>query len=182
MRLAGAYDRGEAALARLATPIVKYWLTRRVPGHAAETLECLGGNGYVEESGMPRLFRQSPLNSIWEGSGNVICLDVLRAIRRDHEGVGAFFEELDAAAGVDARFDEASGELRESVDGLDEGAARRFVESAAVLFQASLLIRNAPEAVADLFVRARVADPGLAYGSVVGRVPLDPILDRVLPV
>ncbi|HLA67157.1 MAG TPA: acyl-CoA dehydrogenase family protein [Acidimicrobiia bacterium] len=182
MRVAGAYDRGEDAFARLATPIVKYWLTKRVPGHAAEALECIGGTGYVEESGMPRLFRQSPLNGIWEGSGNVICLDVLRAVRRDPTAVEAFFAEVALASGSDARFDGAARDLRAAVDDLDESGARRFVERAAVLLQASLLLRNAPEPVADLFVRARITDPGVAYGSVLGPVPLDAVLDRALPV
>ena len=182
MRLAGAYDRGEASFARLATPIVKYWLTKRTPGHAAEALECLGGNGFVEDSGMPRLFRQSPLNAIWEGSGNVICLDVLRAIRRDPEGVEAFFHELDSAVGVDDRFDAAVGGLRDTIDDVDESTARRFVERGAVLLEASLLLKHAPAAVAEFFVRARVADRGAQYGSVVGQVPFDLLLDRALPV
>jgi putative acyl-CoA dehydrogenase len=182
MRLAGAYDRNETGLARFATPIVKYWLTKRTPGHAAEALECIGGNGYVEESGMPRLFRQSPLNGIWEGSGNVICLDVLRAMRRDPDGVDAFFAELEAAVGADVRYDAALAELHSAAGLVEEGTARRFVERAAVVFQAALLLRHAPAAVAEFFVRARVVEPGVAYGAVTGAVPLDALLDRVLPV
>ncbi len=176
MRLAGAYDRDEEALARLATPIVKYWLTKRTPGHAAEALECLGGSGYVEESGMPRLFRQSPLNGIWEGSGNVICLDVLRAVGRDPAAVEAFLAEVRAATGADARFDAAAAELAGSFIGAGEDSARRIVERAAVLLEASLMLRFASSEAADLFVTARVADPGFAYGAVssgdrtVGRV------------
>jgi len=182
MRLAGAYDRGESDFARLATPIVKYWLTKRSPGHAAEALECIGGNGFVEESGMPRLFRQSPLNGIWEGSGNVICLDVMRAAARSPEAVAAFMAELDAATGADLRYDAAVGSVREAFDELDEPGARRTVERAAIALQASLLIRFAPPEVADAFIGARIADPGLAYGAQSVEVAIDPILERVLPV
>jgi putative acyl-CoA dehydrogenase len=181
MRLAGAYDRGESDFARLATPIVKYWLTKRSPGHAAEALECLGGNGFVEESEMPRLFRQSPLNGIWEGSGNVICLDVMRAAARSPEAVAAFMAELDAATGVDRRYDAAVGPVRQSFDELDEQGARRMVERAAIALQASLLIRFAPPEVSDAFIGSRIADPGLAYGAQSVAVAIDPILERVLP-
>lgn len=167
MRLAGAYDRGEEDFARLATPIVKFWLTKRSPGHAAETLECLGGSGYVEDSGMPRLFRQSPLNGIWEGSGNVICLDVLRAMGRHPEAVAAFFAELDEARGADARFDAAVDDLQADLPGTDEDGARRTTERAAVLLQASLMLRHASADAADLFVAGRIADPGTTYGSVI---------------
>lgn len=180
MRLAGAYDRGETEFARMATPIVKYWLTKRSPGHAAEALECLGGSGYVEESGLPRLFRQSPLNSIWEGSGNVISLDVLRASGRS-EAVDAFFEELALAGGADPRFDDALAGLRSRIGSVEEGSARRFVEEAALVLQASLLLRHAPHPVADIFLRARLADPGAVYGSLPDGVRLDPLLDRLLP-
>ena len=111
LRLAAAYDRGgtegteggaapgESAFRRLATAVAKYWVCKRQPGLVAEALECLGGNGYVEDSGMPRLFRESPLNGIWEGSGNVICLDVLRAMQREPEAVDAFRAELAARGG-----------------------------------------------------------------------------------
>jgi putative acyl-CoA dehydrogenase len=181
MRLAGAYDRDETDFARLATPIVKYWLTKRVPGHAAEALECLGGNGFVEESGMPRLFRQSPLNGIWEGSGNVICLDVLRAARRSPEAVEAFFAELDAASGADLRYDAAVDALRESFVELDESGARRLAERAAITLEASLLLRHAPAPVADAFIGSRIADPSLVYGAQAVEVAVDPVLERVLP-
>ena len=181
MRLAGAYDRSEVDFARLATPIVKYWLTKRSPGHAAEALECLGGSGYVEDSGMPRLFRQSPLNSIWEGSGNVISLDVLRAVVRSPEAVAAFVGELETAAGADPRFDAALFRWRDTLSDGDEAGARRLVERAAVLLQASLLLRYSPAAVADLFVATRIADPGLAYGSLPGGVSAGQVVDRALP-
>ena len=108
MRLARAYDEAHAGdehateLERLATPVLKYWICKRAPAHAVEALECLGGNGYVEESGMPRLYREAPLASIWEGSGNVQCLDVLRAMARSPQPLEAFFAEVDEAAGADA--------------------------------------------------------------------------------
>ena len=181
MRLAGAYDRGEFDFARLATPIVKYWLTKRSPGHAAEALECLGGSGYVEDSGMPRLFRQSPLNSIWEGSGNVISLDVLRAVARNPEAVAAFVGELETVAGADPRFDAALVRWRDTLSDADDAGARRLVERAAVLLQASLLLRYSPAAVADLFVATRIADPGLAFGSLPGGVSAGQVVDRALP-
>ena len=120
MRLARAYDeaeRDESAqlLKRLATAIGKYWVCKRAPGHAFEALECLGGNGYVEASGMPRLYREAPLASIWEGSGNVMSLDVLRALSRSPASADALFAELDEAAGADARLDAFVADLRDEL-------------------------------------------------------------------
>ncbi|MFC3997815.1 acyl-CoA dehydrogenase family protein [Nocardiopsis sediminis] len=176
MRLAGAADRAvrgdaaEAAFRRLAVAVGKFWVTKRQPAHAAEALECLGGNGYVEESGMPRLFRESPLNSIWEGSGNVAALDVLRAMAKRPDGVEAFTGELALAEGADPRFDAAlkrlHAELADS-DGI-EGRARRLVELMALTLQASLLIRHSPAAVADAFVGSRLGGEG---GAVFGTLP-----------
>ena len=179
MRLAGAYDRGEEAFARLATPIVKYWLTKRAPGHAAEALECLGGNGFVEDSGMPRLFRQSPLNGVWEGSGNVICLDVLRAADRGPEAVEAFFDELGAASGVSDAFDAEVKRLRDEMRDVPEAGARRVVERLAVALQASLLLRHAPSPVAEAFVASRITDPGAAYGSLPSGVDTAAVIERI---
>ncbi len=133
VRLAAAYDRaaddpGDAQFRRLATAVAKYWLCKRHPVLAGEALECLGGNGYVEESILPRLFRESPLNGIWEGSGNVICLDVLRAMARQPESVEAFFAELAGAAGADPRLDAAVADLRQQLDRSEEVEARaRFL-------------------------------------------------------
>src|SRR5207244_7096145 len=124
---AGAVDRGvrgdesEAAFRRIALAVTKYWLCKRAPAHGAEALECLGGNGYVEESGMPRLYREAPLASIWEGSGNVAALDALRALTRQPGSAEAFFAELDFAAGADSRLDQAVARLRKDV-----GRPRRF--------------------------------------------------------
>jgi len=168
LRLAGAYDRGETAFARIATAVAKYWICKRAPMVAAEALECLGGAGYVEESPMPRLFRESPLNGIWEGSGNVMALDVLRAAAREPDSVGALLAELELARGADARLDRAVADLHaELADTGDlEVRARRIVERAALALQGSLLVRHAPPAVADAFCASRLArDAGLALGT-----------------
>ncbi|HTN23898.1 MAG TPA: acyl-CoA dehydrogenase family protein, partial [Solirubrobacteraceae bacterium] len=174
MRLARAYDdagRGDAdalALKRLGTAIGKYWVCKRGPGHAFEALECLGGNGYVEESGMPRLYREMPLSSIWEGSGNVMALDVLRALSREPRVLDAYLAEVDEAAGADARLDAFVGALRSEFadpEGL-ETRARRVVERMALALQGSLLVRFAPAVVADAFCASRLAgDAGLQYGT-----------------
>jgi putative acyl-CoA dehydrogenase len=173
MRLARAYDRRasdarEAAFARIATAIAKYWICKRGPAHAAEALECLGGNGYVEESGMPRVYRQLPLLSIWEGSGNVVCLDVLRALQREPETLEAFLDELEP---------EQRAEAEDAVADADESSARRVVERLATALQASLLVRQAPAAVADAF-RAR---QGTAYGTLAGSVDTAAIIERHRP-
>ena len=187
LRLARTFDRAhddphEAALQRLATPVAKYWVCKRAPAHAAEALECLGGNGYVEESGMPMLFRQSPLNGIWEGSGNVQCLDVLRAVTRSPESVDALLEELDGTTGADAALDAAIDEVRTLLKAPSEATARRLTERLACTLQASLLVRHAPSAVADAFCRSRLAgDAGLAFGTLPAGVDLDPLLHRALP-
>ena len=189
MRLAGAVDRSAAgdaqehAFKRLAVAVGKYWVCKRGPAVAAEALECLGGNGYVEESGMPRLYREAPLNSIWEGSGNVNALDVLRALGREPTAVEAYFLELSAAAGGDARLDRAIADLRgELTDLLDiEARARRLVERMAVLLQASLLVRYAPAAVSDAFCASRVGgDWGHAFGTLPAGVDTGAILSRVV--
>ena len=188
LRLAGAVDRGvrgdrqEKAFARLAVAVGKYWVCKRQPAVVAEALECLGGNGYVEESGLPRLYREAPLNSIWEGSGNVQALDVLRAVVREPESVEAFFAEVGRAAGGDARLDEAVRVVHEALsDPRDvELRARRLVEQLALVLQASLLVRHAPAAVADAFVTSRLAgDRGLAFGTLPHGTDLAGVLGRV---
>ena len=173
MRLARAYDEGPAdeaqrRFARIATAVSKYWVCKRGPALVAEALECLGGNGYVEESMMPRLYREVPLNSIWEGSGNVICLDVLRAMTRGSEVVDALFDEIGLARGGDRRLDAFVGAVRDDLaDFTDiEVRARRVVERLAVAFQGSLLVRHGDPAVADAFCASRLApDRGLAFGT-----------------
>ncbi len=187
LRLAETVDRAddehEAALRRVLTPIAKYWVCKRAPSHAAEALECLGGNGYVEESGMPRLFRQSPLNGIWEGSGNVQCLDVLRAMHRSPEAVEALVEEVGAVAGADHRLDAAMERVRKDLTEPSEAGARVLVERLALVVQGALLTRHGDPAVADAFIASRL-DPdagGLAFGTLPSTVDLDPILARALP-
>jgi putative acyl-CoA dehydrogenase len=188
MRLAGATDRaargdqGEAAFRRLALAVTKYHVCKQAPAHAAEALECLGGNGYVEESGMPRLYREAPLQSIWEGSGNVAALDALRALTREPQAAEAFFAELDLAAGADRHLDEAIDRLRKAALAPEEATARRLVEAMAVALQAALLVRHGNPAVADAFTASRLAgDRGRAYGTLPPGVNFREILDRVAP-
>ncbi|MCW2992462.1 MAG: isovaleryl-CoA dehydrogenase, partial [Solirubrobacterales bacterium] len=159
LRLARAYDEEDTAFKRLATAVGKYWVCKRLPAHAAEAMEVLGGNGYVEDSGMPRLFRESPLNSIWEGSGNVNALDVLRALAKQPEVLQSYFDEVALAAGADARLDAFVGSVRAEFEDLAdvETRARRIVERLALALQGSLLVRNAPPAVADAFCASRLA-------------------------
>jgi putative acyl-CoA dehydrogenase len=187
-RLARAYDEQHESeeqqlFARLATAVSKYWVCKRGPMHAAEALECLGGNGYVEESIMPRLYRESPLNSIWEGSGNVICLDVLRAMARSPESVEVFFDEIALASG-EHRLDAFVKELKEDLgatEGLEE-RARRVVERMALALQASLLLRDGDPAVAEAFVTSRLnGDRGLAFGTLPLGTDLARIIDRARP-
>jgi putative acyl-CoA dehydrogenase len=193
LRLAGAVDRAtrgdgaEAQFRRLALAVTKYWLCKRWSAHTAEALECLGGNGYVEESGLPRLYREAPLVSIWEGSGNVAALDTLRAMAREPEAVEAFFGELDRAAGADSRLDDAVARLRkELADGADaadrEFRARRLVEQLALVLQGSLLVRHAPAAVADAFCASRLGgDWGVAFGTLPPGTDTAAILERAVP-
>jgi putative acyl-CoA dehydrogenase len=184
MRLARAYDSAEdAPFRRLATAVLKYWTCKRAPVHAAEALECLGGNGYVEEWGMARLYREAPLNSIWEGSGNVQCLDVLRAIQKSPESLKALFHEIREARGADARLDIFVNELRTQLERTEdlETRARRVVERLALALQASLLVRHAPPEVADAFCASRLAgDGGRAFGTLPAGAEIGGILDRAL--
>jgi putative acyl-CoA dehydrogenase len=189
LRLARAYDEAPAnpgadAFKRLATAVAKYHVCKRAPGHAFEALECLGGNGYVEASGMPRLYREAPLASIWEGSGNVMALDVLRAVARSPEAFDAFFAEIDEAAGADPRLDDFAAATRAEFSDLEsiEPRARRVVERMALCLQGSMLVRHAPHAVADAFCAARLAgDAGLHYGTLPPRVDAAAIVARHTP-
>jgi putative acyl-CoA dehydrogenase len=188
MRLAAAYDDGgeqEQAFLRIAVPAAKYWVTKRCTPVAAEALECLGGNGYVEESGMPRLLRESPLNSIWEGSGNVQALDVLRALQREPQALNAFLQEVGQARGADHRLDAAIKDLLTELADLDgiEARARRLVERMALVLQGSLLVRYAPPAVADTFCASRLGgDWGTAFGTLPHSLDLGSVVERARPV
>ena len=193
-RLAGATDRAvrgdqqEAAFRRLALAATKYWVCKRAPAHAAEALECLGGNGYVEESGMPRLYREAPLASIWEGSGNVAALDALRALTRQPESAEAFFAELDQAAGADSRLDQAVVRLRKELGDPSEARARHLAEAMALTLQGALLVRYGDPAVADAFAASRLADDGggfpgwgRAFGTLPGGTDTAAIVRRATP-
>jgi putative acyl-CoA dehydrogenase len=188
LRLAAAVDRPgdahEVALRRIALPLAKFWVCKRTPFMVAEALECLGGNGYVEESGLPLLFRESPLNSIWEGSGNVNALDVLRALTREPEVLEAWINEVGAARGVDHRLDRAVDDtlaLLGDMAGLEVGA-RRLAGQMAACLQGSLLVRFAPAEVADAFCASRL---GTSYNGTFGTLAggdLRSIVDRTTPV
>jgi putative acyl-CoA dehydrogenase len=189
MRVARSYDEPEeAAFRRFSTAVMKYWVSKRAPAHAAEALECLGGNGFVEDSGMPLLYRDAPLNSIWEGSGNVAALDVLRAMVKEPEGLPAFLEECHLASGGDPRLDAHLELVRQEVDSVFSGEdpqflARRVVEDLAVALQGSLLVRHAPGAVADAFCATRLAGQGgRVYGTLPAGVDASAIIERALPV
>ncbi|WP_433505960.1 acyl-CoA dehydrogenase family protein [Pseudonocardia halophobica] len=183
IRLAGAVERGETAFLRLALPASKYLVCKRTSAVVAEALECLGGNGYVEESPMPRLYRESPLNSIWEGSGNVTALDLLRALARSPESADAVLDEIALAAGVDARFDRAVDQLRSEFRDPEPRRARRLAELLALCLQGSLLLRTAPAEVADAFLAGRLQPDGpwRTAGTLPEGVPAKPLLERVTP-
>ena len=189
MRLAAALDggergdRAEGLLSRIATPVAKYWACKRAPAFVAEALECHGGNGFIADHLMERLYREAPLNGIWEGTGNVICLDVLRSMRQEPETVGVFLDELRAARGADARFDAyVDGLAQRLADpaGL-EPVARRVVEMMAFALQASLLLRHSTPAVADAFCVTRLdGDWGRAFGTLPSNLDTQVIVDRAL--
>ena len=157
-------------MSRLATPSLKFWLCKRAPMVVAEAIEVVGGNGYVEESPLPRLYREAPLNSIWEGAGNVMCLDVLRAARREPNAVAALMAELALARGGDPRLDRHVERLGATLTdaALDEPAARRLAGDIALGLAAALLVRNAAPAVADAFCASRL---GERYAGTVGMLP-----------
>ncbi|WP_410173604.1 acyl-CoA dehydrogenase family protein, partial [Frankia nepalensis] len=195
MRLAGAIDRSvrgdadERAFARLGTALAKFWICKRQPAFVAEALECLGGNGYAEESAMPRLYREAPLNGIWEGAGNVNALDVLRALAREPAARAAYDAELERAAGGDVRLDLAVASVRAEIAGIEslspddlEFGARALVERMALVLQGSLLVRHAPAAVADTFCATRLGTcGGRAFGTLPRGTDTAAILARVPP-
>jgi len=189
MRLARAYDQSaddesETLFKRLATAVSKYWICKRGPVHAIEALECLGGNGYVEESGMPRLYRESPLNSIWEGSGNVICLDVLRALAKSPQSLEAFMSEVEEGTSAEPRLARFVDELKAELSDFEnaERRARRIVERMALALQGSLVVRYADPAVADAFCASRLdGDWGRVFGTLPPGVDARAIIERHRP-
>ena len=160
LRVARAFDENDTAFARLAVAIAKYWTCKRAPAHVAEALECLGGNGYVEESPMPRLYREAPVNSVWEGSGNVIVLDALRTIAKEPESFERLRAEILRAR--DPRLEKFISRLSPNVA---ESAGRHYIEHLALALQASLLLRYSPAAVSDAFCASRLEDAGYAFGT-----------------
>ena len=188
MRLARSFDArdgsaAERGFARLATAVAKYWVSKRGPAHVNEALECLGGNGFVEESILPRLYREAPLNSIWEGSGNVICLDILRAINKEPDAVASVGDEIRLARGADRHFDVFADRLEKDLPAAaTEVEARRLAERLALALQASLLIRHSIPEVADAFCATRLANEGgRAFGTLPAYVRFRTIIERAYP-
>ncbi|MEP3164718.1 MAG: isovaleryl-CoA dehydrogenase [Marinobacter sp.] len=189
MRVARSLDNQhlehERLLARLATPVGKYWICKRTPNHAYEAMECIGGSGVMEDCIMPRLLRESPVNAIWEGSGNVQCLDTLRALQKEPDTLDAFFSEAAEARGADARFDRFLAQLQNDFADISdfEYRARNLVDRLALLMQSSLLLRNSDPAVADAFCASRLEhNGGLNYGNLPSGTDPAAIIKRATPV
>src|SRR5499433_407082 len=186
-RIARSFDESAnesaAAFARIATPIGKYWINKRVVNLAYEAMEVHGGAGYIEDGAMTRIYRQSPLNSIWEGSGNVICLDILRAIRRDPRSAEELVGELDGSRGANRRLDRAIDDVKRHLAGQpEEAVARRLAETVALALQGAVLIRNAPSFVADAFCATRLCDrPTLSCGAIDAKIDIDALIRRAMP-
>jgi putative acyl-CoA dehydrogenase len=186
-RIARSFDESanesEAAFARIATPIGKYWINKRVVNLAYEAMEILGGAGYVEDGVMTRIYRQSPLNSIWEGSGNVVCLDILRATQRDPHSPQELVAELEKSCGANRWLDRAIDDVKASLAGPhDEALARRLAETMALALQGAILVRNAPSFVSDAFCATRLCDrPGLSCGAMGVKIDVDALIGRAMP-
>lgn len=189
LRVAGSYDRaacsaGERSFSRVVTAVAKYWITKRTVSAAGEAMECVAGNGTIEESPLARLYRDAPINAIWEGSGNVQCLDVMRALARERDAIPAVLDELRLARGADRRLDALTGRLADRLATPDppQREARMLVEDLALALQAALLVRHAPSAVADGFCAARLgADRGLMPGTLPTSVDCRAIVERATP-
>jgi putative acyl-CoA dehydrogenase len=189
MRMAGATDKAvrgderETMLRRIGLAAAKYWVCKRATPHAAEAMECLGGNGYVEESGMPRLYREAPLMGIWEGSGNVSALDTLRAMATRPECIDVLFDELSVAAGQDTRLDAHVAGLRAALDDVEtiQYRARKVAEDISLALQGMLLVRHGHPAVAEAFLASRFGGQwGSAFGTLPTGLDLAPILERAM--
>ncbi|HYM47560.1 MAG TPA: acyl-CoA dehydrogenase family protein, partial [Burkholderiaceae bacterium] len=186
LRLARAYDAQadahEQLLRRVLTPAAKFWVCKRGAHFAQEAMEAIGGNGYVEESVLPRIYREMPLNSIWEGAGNVMCLDVLRALRKE-DVLDAVVAELDTAKGSHATYDHFCASLKNRLANAIESAARRLTQDIALAMQASLLARHAPPFVFDTFVASRLGgDWTGAFGTLATKAPFDQLIERAMPI
>jgi putative acyl-CoA dehydrogenase len=187
MRLARAFDEKEdeaaTLLRRVLTPVVKYWVCKRAPGVCAEAMEVLGGNGYIEDGPIARRFRESPLNSIWEGSGNIMCLDVLRALTREPGTRAALAALLDEPAGRDARYDRYRASLLEDLGETNDGElrARELTQRIALAAQAALLLAHGPSASCEAFLASRLgAGAPAAFGTLPRGVDCDALMARVL--
>ena len=170
--------------ARLATAVGKYWICKRAPNHAFESMECLGGIGYVEENIMPRVYRETPVNAIWEGSGNVQCLDLMRAINKEPEVVDAFIDEITLAKGIDTDFDNYAEKLKDQFVDISslEYRARTVMEKMALALQGSLLLRHGDQNVARAFVSSRLCgDGGYNYGTLGKDIDCQAIMERACP-
>jgi putative acyl-CoA dehydrogenase len=186
MRLAHALDRSEAdpaerLLSRICTPVAKYWACKRAPHFVAEALECHGGNGFIEDHPIARLYREAPLNGIWEGTGNVICLDVLRSVQREPETVAVFLDEVGSTRGADPRLDAFTRDVADRLGRPDEleTGARRVIEMMAFALQASLMVRYSTPATADAFCATRLdGDWGRAFGTMPKGIDTRSIVDR----
>jgi len=183
-RVARAFDKvstdpNEAALARILTPIAKYWICKRAPYLVYEAMEAHGGAGFVEESPLPRMFRQSPLNAIWEGSGNVIALDTLRALSRDPESREALLAHLARGKGQNAALDALIGRIEASLaGGIGEAEARRFSEEAALALSAIALMDAGLDAALDAFIARRIASQSTTLGAGHGRIDTEKLIER----
>jgi putative acyl-CoA dehydrogenase len=189
LRLSRAYDAQddgrELLLRRVLTPAAKFWVCKRGSHFGQEAMEAIGGNGYVEESVLARIYREMPLNSIWEGAGNVMCLDVLRALRKAPDVIEAVAAELDAAAGRHRAYDAFCASLKDRLQDAaeHETSARRLTQDLALALQASLLARHSPALVFESFVKARLgADWTGAFGTLPPSVPFDALIERAMPV
>ena len=189
LRLARAFDEAlqdpeKRPFARIATAVAKFWTSKRAPDFVFEAMECHGGNGYVEESILPRLYREAPLSSIWEGCSNVISLDILRAIAKQPEALEAFLDEVDLAAGGDRRLDAAVAALRDLLGkpGELELQGRRMAERMALVLEGALMVRHATPEMADAFCGSRLAgEHGATYGTLSPGLPCRTILERACP-
>ncbi len=187
LRLARAYDESDetsAVFRRVVTPAAKFWICKRTPALTQEAMEVLGGSGYIEDSILPRLYREAPVNSIWEGAGNIMCLDVLRAIERTPNAADVLRQELDAAG--DARLQAFADRLQQRLaarERNDESQARALVRELVLALQAALLIKHSPPAVADAFCASRLAgEGGGAFGMLPRGLDLRAIVERAGPV
>jgi putative acyl-CoA dehydrogenase len=181
---AAGRDEHETVMARILTPIAKYWNCKRAPYAVFEALECHGGPGYVEEAPLARMYREAPLNSIWEGPGNVQCLDVLRVLAREPDAIEALFAELNAARGADSRLDTAIDEIRTELDAPDglEARMRGVTELMALTLQGALLTQHGDADVAEAFCASRLGPRWRgAFGALPGGAKLDALLERALP-